>query len=188
MAIGIVSDKEFNDEVNKSGNRIAPPTSPTGVIVDKTPVGRGSNKEVPESLRKVIGDTAITDGRQEALNLAEKFGISESSVSAYSHGNTSTATYNEPSDNLAKHINKTKQRIIKKATNRLFYALDGITASKLQEADLKTASAVAKDMAAIVKDMTPVETKQEESKSPTFVFYSPQQRKEESFDVVVVPE
>jgi predicted transcriptional regulator len=185
MAIGIVSDDEFLKESSKisSTEKVV-----EAVIVDKVSLGRGNNKEVPESLRKIIADEVIVNGRSGALDLAEKFGISPSSVSAYANGATSTATYNEGDEKLTNHINKTKQRIIKKATNRLFYALDGITASKLQEADLKTASSVAKDMAAIVKDMTPVETKQEESKSPTFVFYSPQQRKEESFDVVVVPE
>jgi hypothetical protein len=186
MPMGIVNNSEFEKELNN----LTPP-SPSSKkefeIVDMPAKGRGNNPEVPDALRKVIGETSAIHGREEAIEFAKNFGISPSSVSAYANGSTSTTTYDERPN--ANHINGAKERIGKKALNKLALALGGITKEKLSEANARTLAGIAKDMSAVVKNMEP------DAKSPTinengpqFIFYAPQYRKEEHYDVVQAKE
>jgi hypothetical protein len=179
--MGIVSDEDFEKEINKVTK---------AEIIPLPEKGRGNgNKEVPESLRKIIGETNELDSRTEALALARMFDISDSSVSAYSNGATSTTTYNQPNPDLKNHIDNTRERIQKKARGRLFDALKHITEEKLASANVKAVSGVARDMAAIIKDMEPEKGSNESDKQkPQFVFYAPQFRDERSFDVIHVKE
>lgn len=190
MAMGIVSDKEFDSESKKlvepvtssKSREESNSTIPSAIIKDVNR-GRGSNPEVPNSLRNVIGQTSITDGRQEALELASGFGISASSVSAYANGATGTANYNDgPNTGL---IGRTKERIAKRARGKLMLALSKLTEEKLEGAKARDLAGIAKDMSAVARSMeesdNPLGPK---SNGPTFVFYSPQFRKEEIFDVV----
>lgn len=177
MPIGIVSDNDFDLELNRS--------KITAEVKQKPTLGRGINHvEVPESLRKIIGETSEINGREDALALANQFGISSSSVSAYANGATSTKSYHEPNKELKSHINSAKERISKKAQNRLINALNEITPEKLAEAKLRDISSVARDMAAIVKDMEVEEVKDTNQNGPTFVFYAPQIKSESAFDVI----
>ncbi len=196
MAMGIVSDKEFDSElsnvlptkdksVSREGSNSGIPIQ--GEVVDISK-GRGvGNVEVPDSLRKVIGETHATDGRDQAVELAKQFGISPSSVSAYGVGATSTASYEtQPNQSV---ITKAKDRISKRARGKLMSALRHITEDKLGEAKARDLAGIAKDMSAVVKNMDPPDAKVPGGNSgPTFVFYSPQFRKEESFEVVVAKE
>lgn len=187
MPIGIVSDSDFETELLKQESHIS--KTEVGVVLDKNPIGRPRNSvEVPDSLRKVIGGESVESGRKDAVALANHFGVSESSVSAYSNGATSTASYNEPSSSLSGHIKQVKEKIGIKARNRLIQALDQITPEKLQEAGLKVVSQVAKDMSAIVKDMESDPRIEVDNKRPVFVFYSPQQKTESNFEIITVPE
>lgn len=184
MAMGIVSDKEFDTEASKivDKSQSQPSSTPKAVIVDVNR-GRGNNPEVPNALRNVIGETAVTDGRQQALELAASFGISGSSVSAYTNGATSTGSYDDTPN--APIIGKAKQRIAKRARNRLMGALRHITEDKLSSANAKDLSSIAKDMSAVVRSMEEDNNPLNKEKSgPTFVFYSPQVRNEKVFDVV----
>lgn len=194
--MGIVSDKDFNSELTKSSSDKkspseikAPTVSPVieGQIVDVNrgrPVGA---VEVPNSLRKVIGEEAAINGRTSALELAQTFGLSPSSVSAYAHGATSTATYDETPN--SPHINSAKDKISKRARSRLMSALKHLTPEKMEGAKAKDLAGIAKDMAAVVRTMEPeVKGPTNVNNGPTFVFYSPQQRKEEAFDVVYAKE
>lgn len=183
MAMGIVSDEEFEREISQR-------TIQKAEVID-IQKGRGEgNKEVPESLKKIIGETSELDGRKDALGFARMFGISDSSVSAYSNGATSTASYNNPNKELKGHIDNAKERISGKARSRLFKALKHITEDKLKEANVKVVSGVARDMAAIVRDMEPESNGKNgiDKQAPTFVFYSPQFRDERSFDIIHVKE
>ena len=179
MAMGIVSDEDFEKEINRNNQARVE-------IIER---GRGNgNKNVPDSLRKIIGETNEVDGRKEALALAKMFDISDSSVSAYANGATSTTSYNKPTD-IQNHIDKTKERIQNKARTRLFKALNHITEEKLADAKLRDVSSVARDMAAIVKDMEPESGRNGSgNNAPTFVFYAPQFRDERSFDTIHVKE
>jgi predicted transcriptional regulator len=185
--MGIVSDKEFD----KALNDVTPcPPMPlgrgSGVAIVPVNRGRGPNPEVPEGLRKIIGEEAAINGRQSALEIADKFGISPSSVSAYTHGSTSTSSYDQQ-PNLA-GINAAKERVAKKARNRLVMALNSLTKEKIENAKAKDIAGVAKDMAAVIKTMEPEAPKVNGNSGPTFIFYSPQPRREEVFDIVRVKE
>ena len=207
MPIGVVNDREFQLELSKTNSvnvikpniSIHPDSSNVSIsdapelinsaqIVNSPEKGRGTNNlEVPESLRKVIGDTSIVDGRASALKLAEQFGISPSSVSAYSNGATSTASYDDSNTSVGEHITKTKERISKRAQIKLMNALGQMTKDKFINAKLRDLSGVAKDMSGIIKDMSP-ESVGDTSNKPQFVFYSPQFKKEEHFETIIINE
>lgn len=195
MPMGIVSDKEFDSELDNCGSQKreesnSGPISITPAIIQDSPKkGRGEGSiEVPNGLRKLIGEESIINGRQSAIDLAANLGISPSSVSAYSQGAISTATYNDR-PNLTQ-INQSKERVSKRARRKLLLALSHITDDKLKETKPIELASIARNMSAIVKDMEPErETVITDGKGgPTFIFYSPQFRKEESFDVINVKE
>jgi predicted transcriptional regulator len=162
-------------------------------IIDSPLPSHGRNNgdvNVPESIRKIIGETAVIDGRAAAISLAKDFGISPSSVSAYAKGATSTASYNQPKESIISHINKSRQRAIKKASKTLNAALGAITQEKLDYSDAKDLSGIAKDMAVVIKNLEPKDTSTEggASGTPQFVIFAPQFRDERSFDTIHVPE
>lgn len=186
MAMGVVSDKDFKSEQDKLCPKdMTDPTSHEAVIIDLEK-GRGvHNLQVPEALRKVIGEEAISGGRSSALDLANNFGVSPSSVSAYSQGAHSTSSIDKKPD--LSGIISAKLRIAKKARNRLNLALNNITDEKIASAKVKDIAGVAKDMSAIIKNMEPERANSNEG-GPTFIFYSPQFRSEQNFETVVVKE
>jgi hypothetical protein len=196
MPMGIVTDKEFDLEKSK----IVTPTPSTtreesnssvpitGEIMD---VNRGRGKgsvEVPNSLRNIIGEESAVNGRQAGIELAQQFGVSPSSVSAYDVGATSTSSYDRRPNQPV--INQAKERIAKRARGKLMSALHHITKDKLESSNAKDLAGIAKDMSAVVRSMEPEKerTPSEGNNGPTFVFYAPQFRKEEHFEVVHVKE
>src|SRR5438876_8934038 len=212
--LGIVSDKDFELELNRSNktsrvNSIPSISSNTtcpegadenshltedneeslcGKIVEiNKPGRRPGDNNVPDSLRKVIGATAIESGREAALNIANQFGISKQSVSAYSHGSTSTTSYNEPSPTLSNHVNNARERVIKKARGKLILSLNSLSQDKIEGAKARDIASIAKDMSAVIKNM---EDKSIRSvhEGPKFIFYSPQFKDERSFDIINVKE
>src|SRR5690242_4858309 len=101
MGMGLVDDSEFESQLSnvtqsRSIQKPSIPSTPNPnnespvegevVIEDIPSKGRkeGDNN-VPESLRNLIGITAQTEGRKEAIALAKMFGVSPSSTSAYSN-------------------------------------------------------------------------------------------------------
>jgi hypothetical protein len=181
MKMGIVSDKEFEKELDKTDIKPITDSRAKIQIIER---GRGkNNNEVPDSLRKVIGETSVTDGRQQAVELGRNFGISPSSVSAYSNGATSTSSYNDRVN--GSEIDYAKVKITSKAIGKLKQALHHITPDKLSEAKPRDLAGIARDMSAIVKNMEP-ESPQTKTpgNSPQFIFYSPQFVKQESFEVI----
>lgn len=192
MGMGIVSNSDFDNELE---NLTPLPPIPLGgslgggkaIITSIPPKGRDTNGvEVPDSLRKLIGSESVTNGRQSALELADKFAISPSSVSAYSQGSHSTASYGDRPDESG--ISEAKLRITKKARNRLVLALNSITQEKIDSAKVRDIAGVAKDMSAIISNMESKGSKTEGDSGPTFIFYSPQTRSEKVFDMVQVKE
>jgi predicted transcriptional regulator len=183
MPMGIVSDKQF-EEALKDGT---PSPNPPSVQIIDVEKGRGKgNVEVPDGLRKIIGEESAINGRASALEIANSFGISPSSVSAYANGSNSTATYDtQPGLN---QINDAKLRVAKKARNRLVMALNSLTKEKIEGAKAKDIAGVAKDMAVVIKNMEPEGPKNNGNSGPTFIFYSPQMRSEKVFEVVATKE
>jgi len=201
MAIGLVSDSEFAIELNKSNWSNATKTEPHArdiipppdsnqveVIPPKSRGRKESDVNVPDSLRKLIGEESVINGREDAVKMASHFGISPSSVSAYANGATSTKSYHESRKSILDHINKSKERIATKAKNRLVMALNQITEEKLAGAKLKDVSSIAKDMSGIVRDMSPDTGRDDSGNKPQFIFYSPQIRKEEHFETILIKE
>ena len=193
MPIGLVSDELLMRELeNLNGTNMVPSNESSVQVIDIPSRGRASgDNNVPDSLRKIIGEDAVINGRQSALNLASSFGISPSSASAYARGATSTTTYNTPSKSIIGHINKSRARAIKKAGKVLDGALNAISQEKLDYADPKDLSAIAKDMSVIIKNLEPPsenESSEGKNSGPQFVIFAPQFRKEESFDIINVNE
>lgn len=191
MPIGIVSPDDFLKEVsslNPKENKdfeveIIPPSS-SNIIQEKQKGRKEGDVNVPSSLRNLISSVAIEEGRQAALDLAKDFGLSASSVSAYSNGSTSTKSYHEPKEEIKRVIVNTKEKITKKAKRILLKSFDGMTDEKIQEAKLETLSVVARNMSSIIKDM---DTDSDEHKDkPVFVVMAPTILKEEVFDTIAV--
>ena len=189
MAIGIVSD----DELARELERLNPVKKPSPVqIVDKPTRGRSDgDTNIPDSLRKIIGEESVINGRQSALRLAEEFGISASSVSAYAKGATSTTSYDSPKPSIISHLNKSRARASKKAGVVLQNALSAITQDKLDYADAKDLSTIAKDMSVVIKNLEPptdATSANPSNQTPQFVIFAPQFRDERSFESIVVNE
>ena len=195
MPIGIVPDSEFEHELaslsNHKSTKLVPSSVPSTQIVEIDKPGRKEGDvNVPDSLRQIIGETSVIEGRQSALGLAGMFGISPSSVSAYAKGTTSTKTYDSPSKSIISHINKSRRRAIKRASTTLNSALEAITQEKLDYTDAKDLASIAKDMAVVIKNLepTPERDMAGEAKSPQFVIYAPQFKDERSFESITINE
>jgi hypothetical protein len=182
-------------QYNSSAHRELTVTIPgghvkTGDIIDIPKRGRKEGDvNVPDSLRKLIAETALMDGRDAALSLARDFGLSASSVAAYTNGATSTTSYDTPKSSIIEHINKSKERAIKRASKTLNGALGAITQEKLDNTDAKDLAGIARDMSVLVKNLEPSkEGPGDGSTAPRFIVYAPQFRDERSFDTIVVQE
>ena len=191
MSIGIVLDDEFLTELNKVGTpKSGSIRAPEVQILPKPSKGRSDgDNNVPDSLRQIIGEEAVINGRSAALDLAGMFGVSPSSVSAYAKGATSTTTYDTPKPSIINHINKSRERHIKKASKVLHAALGAISQEKLDYTDARDLSGIAKDMSVIIKNLEPPATQSDEGKTqPQFTIYAPTFRDERSFEVINVNE
>jgi hypothetical protein len=186
MPMGIITDEELQDELKRNGN--------SGFTTeDNIKKEHGRNKgdiNVPDGIRKLIGEDAITQGRESAIRLGESLGISASSVSAYTNGSTSTTSYNQRNPELNKANNDVKEKIRKSARVKLIAALKHITPEKLENAKLQVISGVARDMSAIIKNMEPKESGGDVDKSTKVqvVLYSPQRKTEKEFETFEVRE
>lgn len=180
MAIGIVSESDFDNELGENDSASA--------RIEELKIGRGNKNATPKSLRNVISETAITEGNPAAKELVKSIGgeISQSSISAYKNSSTSTASYHEPNPGLEDHNEQTHREIAAKARDRLVAAMESITPDKLEAAKVRDASGVAKDMSSIIKDMEPSVEKDVERVQ--FVLLVPPLRQEESFEVIDVKE
>jgi hypothetical protein len=67
-------------------------------------------------------------------------------------------------------------------------ALNSLTQEKIESAKAKDIAGVAKDMSVVIKSMEPEGPKVNGNSGPTFIFYSPQIKREEVYDVVRVKE
>lgn len=185
MPMGIVSPAEFEREIKDSGinSTITPtPNKPRpNPLIEK---GRGKgNVEVPDALRKVIASTAIEESRPDAIEFAKQFGISDSSVGAYTKGATSTASYADRPN--APHIKKVKSSIAAQARNKLKEAIRNITADKLVGSKARDLAGIAKDMSVVASNMESDDTLEKDNRPIVqFLVYQPPVRQEVDYDVV----
>jgi predicted transcriptional regulator len=169
MPLGIVSDEEFTKEIEAIHKPIIR--------------GRGETKETPEVIREVIAEEAII-GDSTQKEIADAFGVSPASVSAYKNGATSTASYNEPDNRLQKHNDKVRNAIVGTARSRLIEALQNITPDKMKEAKLRDIASVAKDMSSVIHNMEPQISNTQIGAQ--FVFHVPKPRQESDYEVIDV--
>lgn len=186
MSIGIVSSDDFEEELNKAERSPVPELRPAQVI-DINRGGRSDgDNNVPDSLRKVIGEEATINGRSSALAFAKGFGISPSSVSAYTDGKTSTSSLTKD-QKLANHLSSAKLRMALKAKQKLHAALENLTDNKLADCKAVDLANVAKAMSGIIKDMTPEEKGESGGQTfngPSIVLFNPGFNKESNFETV----
>lgn len=192
MAMGIVSGKDFDLEQSKLNkpacekpDSIPVPSATIQPII--TPGRKANDVNVPDSVRNLIADTSITEGRASGIALAKALDISPSSVSAYTKGSTSTATYDSPSVNLKDKVNQAKERVSRRARSKMMQALHHITPDKLENAKLRDLAGVARDMSVIIKNMEPEKEKDSgvvNNNGPQFVFFAPKQELESNYQVV----
>lgn len=172
--MGLVDDDLFESELNNSNNEI-----PSAQIKNINHGRKSGDNNVPESLRKLIGEEALVSGSKE---LARQFNVSDSSISAYKNGATSTASYNTPDESLAEHIDDVKDKIEDIARNKLLSALDQITEDKLKGTKARDLAGIAKDMSAVVKNLEV--DKESGVKGPTFVIFAPSRKQEEFYETI----
>jgi predicted transcriptional regulator len=187
MSIGIVTEDDLQREL-ESLNGSHKKRVPSVVVMERPGRDKGDNN-VPDSLRKIIGEESVINGRSSALQIAKQFGISPSSVSAYANGSASTTTYDSPKPSIIQHINKSRERASKKAGKVLASALQAITQEKLDYTDARDLSGIAKDMSVIIKNLEPPSSDPTTTNNqPQFTIYAPQFRDERSFEVITVQE
>lgn len=178
MPLGIVDDAAFAEELNRNV-----PSAPSAEIID-IKKGRGEVTELPDSLRKVIGDCALVENND---TVAETFSVSRSSVSAYKVGATSTASYHEPDKDLKEHVDDSRKRISKRAQNKLMLALGGLTKEKLANQKARDLAGIAKDMSAVIRNMEPPQDNEDKG-AAKFVFFAPTLKLESHYPVIQVNE
>jgi len=177
MKMLVVDDEEFELELNKS-MRVAE-------VVTMPAKGRNGAKATPDSLRKLIAHDAINGAA--ASDVAEAYGVSESSVSAYKNGASSTTTYHEPSKSLGDYVDMTRDRIKSKAQNKLLLALKHMTEDKIKEVKPIELSTIAANMSRVVEKMTP--RNEGTTVQNNIVFYSPKQISKENYETIeLLPE
>lgn len=183
MPMGIVTDEDWEKE-KAALERISVPMPLPPKIIEQN-IGRGiGSTEVPEEIRKVIGEVGILDSNG-AKNLAESLGISRQQASAYSNGATSLATYNKPDKDLNGFLRKRKAKIAGKASSVLRDALSEITIDRLANAKLSEVADVASKMAGIIKNMEePVDDSKDKKQQQNFVIFAPMIKSEDKFEVI----
>lgn len=183
MPLGIVSEADFELEIKNHIIGSARSDESNEKVIDirhGRPIGRG---EVPTGLRELVAGEAIAGA--DVNELKEQFNVSASSISAYKHNATSTASYHTPDKKLKDSNDIVRRAIVGPAQSRLIKAIEAITDDKLAEASIKIASGIAKDMSSVIKNM----------EGPDVVInnnavhvYRPRIREEDSYEVIQVNE
>lgn len=190
MPLGIVSSDDFAQALRALESKSSPleSKSPDGSIEKLYKGGRDPGAiEIPDPIRKIIGEAAIEDGNQSAQKITEFLGINKNQVTAYKNGATSTATYHNPDASLKNYMTRTRERISKRASRKLLSALDHMTEDKLKEASAPELAGVARAMSAVVKDMIPP-SESTGQLTPQLVIYAPKITDETKFPIIDVVE
>ena len=183
MAIGVVTGDAFEREM-RALNIVPDIEHQVNEEVRALVRGRGNKPEVPMEMRALIATEKQAGASSKELQ--DEFGVSASSVSAYANGATSTATYNDPEKAITDALEASANVVIGKAQKKLLSALDAISESKLLDAKPNVASAVARDMSNIVKNMKPEAGLTINNNK--IVVFKPRTREEDEFETIHVIE
>lgn len=215
MGLGIISDRDFESEIQNSSvdyqsninsdNQFNPDsnsdtdtnsdtntdkTSPATIPTIQPILNPGRHTDVnnvPQSLRKILGEEVATNGLRSAMHLAESLGghgISQPTLSTYGRGEISPNHKSDKSNELFEYVNGRKTKITKRALNKLNLAMSLIDEEKLLGCDANELTNVAKGMAQVVKHMEPDKSDNEKKDPVQFHFYAPQIRNEQHYEVV----
>lgn len=181
MPLGVLSDEEFLKELEKNQ-----PKKDLAKILDKPSEGRPAGKEnTPDVIRKIIGEEKL-EGASSA-ELAKLFNVGPQAPTTYASGATTTGEgYGRKDEGLKKHLSGVKERISRRAGNKLMRALDSITPEKLVKLEARDASSIAKDMSTIIRNMEPKDDGPLVNVNSNFVFYAPKLQQEEAYEVIDV--
>ena len=173
MAMLIVDDEEFELEVARS-ERV------TGIVINSHKHGgRGDNDNVSPALREVIAEDALSG--IPAKEISKAYGVSASSISAYKNGATSTATYHKPQERLASAVDKTRDKIHRRASSKLLRALTEITDDKLKDSKATDLSTIAANMSRVIEKTSPKESNAIQN---NIIFVSPTQIHRDNYEVI----
>ena len=172
MKMCVVTDEDFDLELNKS-MRVAE-------VVSLPAKGRNGSRAVPDSVKKLVAESSLNGAA--ARDVADAFNVSESSVSAYKNGATSTTTYHEPSPQLKEYVDLTRDKIKSRAQNKLLLALKHMTEDKIKEVKPIELSTIAANMSRVVEKMTP--KNEGTTVNNNIVFYSPKQISKENYETI----
>ncbi|SRR5258706_8927296 len=180
MPLGVLTKEQFNKETGRTNSSNEQVRAQVVNIERGRTLGR---TEVPQVIRQIVAEEAIENGHSQAV--ADRFGLSKSSVDAYKIGATSTASYNEPDNALARAVNNKKNEISDIARGRLSAALSSLTDDKIDGAKARDIASIAKNMSAVIKDMEPAVIQQNNTQ---VIIYKPRMRDEDEFDIITVNE
>lgn len=196
MSIGIVSNGEFEKEIERINRKVVEKNKDKEKINNgshieglKSP-GRGlGNKEVSQAVRNFVAELGI-EGYSNS-EIKELTGLSQSSISAYKKGVNSTKDYNtRPNEETVIHINKTKDKISRRAKKVAIQALDELLSNdRIKHAKTRDLATIARSTSAIIKEM------EEEKKDEKFsnqnngvqiIMMAPPVRQESTYDAIDV--
>ena len=176
MPMLIVDDESFDLEVSRINGARA-------VVEHTNRKGRKpEEKNVPSVLREIIAEEGA--GGTSNGELARAFNVSESSVSAYKHGATSTVRYNQPNERLKTVVDEKREKIHNRASAKLLRALGEITNDKLKEAKATDLSTIAANMSRVIEKTSPREDMNKIQNN--IIFVSPTQISENNYEVIDV--
>lgn len=170
MGMLIVNDDEFDSEAAVAKNQ----KTIDNVIRRPFHGRKPGDNNVPEVVRKMV----IDDN-----DLGKELGISQSSISAYSNGATSTKTYHQPVASLKEHVDERDVRIAKVAKGKLLKALRAITDEKVKDAKLGEIAGAARNLAQVAGLNT---DKGEGVVQNNIVFYAPTPVKSDNMPIIEV--
>ena len=169
MAMGLCAAHDFEKEISN-----------LSIVTIKR--GRGEVTETPSALRKLIAGEVIAGATHEELS--KEFGISKSSISAYAHGATSTASYNKPDPELKASNDTVRERITGAAQEKLMAAIEAITAPELKTIKVRDKASVAVAMSSVIRN---VSGNDEGIKIQNNIHvFAPRKREEDDYEVITV--
>lgn len=174
MAIGIVSNEEFDVELAKF-------TSSSRQVEHRDRNPKLSDPNVPASLRQVIQEEAIKGTPPKELS--KIFGVDSNTIGSYKHGYTENTRRNT-NEALVRSGQATRIRIASKAQSKIISAMRFMTDDKLQHAKARDLAGIAKDMSTVVNNMEG--NSSNSSNQNNFVFFSPRTKQSDEYEVIEV--
>lgn len=192
MPFLIVTEDEYQKEISKLDSSV-----PTKVDENETGAaniieseltrheierGRGNTPEIPQPLREVIAEEKLSGTPSSVIQ--KHFNVSASSISAYTHGSTSTASYNKPVDQLT----KVRNRVSSRAANRLNDALKALATKDLTQEKARDIADIAKSMSTVFEKISPVKQQEDAdaNKHLHLHMYVPKMKTVEDYEIIDV--